>query len=229
MQKVLIIEDEKEIARIQKDYLEKSGYIVVIAEDGESGLNTFYAENPDIIILDLNLPKLDGYKVCRKIREVSGLPIIMVTAKTKEIDELLGLELGADDYVKKPFSPKVLVSRVKSLLKRVDLNNYDSNIIIRDNFEVNIEKRTIKKNDKHIDLTTIQFDLFIQLFLNPGKVFTRDNLMDKAYDQGDMVDIFDRTIDSHIKNIRKQIEEDPRHPKYILTVRGVGYKYYENN
>lgn len=222
MEKILIIEDDIEIAKIQQDYLEKEGYDVRHAKTGLSGITFFEKFNPDLIILDLNLPEIDGYEVCRRIRKFSGVPIIMVTAKTKEIDELLGLEIGADDYVKKPFSPKILVSRVKALLKRPELIE-NKNHFEHSDFKIDLDNHTVLQKDNEIDFTSIQFNMFLKMIRKPGRVYSREELIDNT----GATDIFDRTIDSHIKNIRKLIEIDPKNPKYILTVRGVGYKFNE--
>jgi len=226
MSKILIIEDDPEIRKIQKDYLLKENFLVTEASDGNQGLEKFENENPDLIILDLNLPYVNGIDVCKRIRLKSGVPIIMVTAKIKEIDELLGLKVGADDYLKKPFSLKILISRVKSLLKRPQLIN--QKILTINDIELNLKNRTLKKNGHSIPITTIQFNILSQLIQNPGKAFERYELIDQSYNTADLPDIFDRTMDSHIKNIRKLIEDDSKKPKYIITVRGIGYKFNEN-
>ncbi len=227
MNKILIIEDDKEISQIEKDFLMQEGYEIFQAYSGKSGLEDFLRIKPDLVILDINLPEMDGISVCKTIRQSSGVPIVMVTAKTKEIDELLGLDVGADDYIKKPFSPRILVTRVKSLLRRPAILVDNSSIVYGD-ISLDTEKRTLMKQGKQIEITTIQFDILQTLMQSRGKVFARDELMDRVYTEGDMVDIFDRTIDSHIKNIRKLIEEDPHNPKIILTIRGIGYKFNEN-
>lgn len=227
MNKILIIEDDKEISQIEKDFLMQEGYEIFQSYSGKSGLEDFLRIKPDLVILDINLPEMDGISVCKTIRQSSGVPIVMVTAKTKEIDELLGLDVGADDYIKKPFSPRILVTRVKSLLRRPAILVDNSSIVYGD-ISLDTEKRTLMKQGKQIEITTIQFDILQTLMQSRGKVFARDELMDRVYTEGDMVDIFDRTIDSHIKNIRKLIEEDPHNPKIILTIRGIGYKFNEN-
>ena len=227
MEKILVVEDEREIREIERDYLEKEGYSVLEADNGEEALITFREESPDLVILDLNIPFKDGIEVCKSIREKSGVPIIMVTARTKEIDELLGLEVGADDYIKKPFSPNVLVARVKALLKRPDYSEKTGAIRIGD-LEIDVEKQVMKRDGKIIELTTVQFNILTLLVTNRGKVFSRNELIEGSYDTYDFPDIFDRTIDSHIKNLRKQIEENSRKPKYILTVRGKGYKFNDD-
>ncbi|WKZ27784.1 MAG: response regulator transcription factor [Candidatus Dojkabacteria bacterium] len=229
MERILIVEDDDGIAAIESDYLRNSGYSVSRVKNGQDGYHKFLEEKPDLIILDLNLPLINGYDLCKLIRKQSGIPIIMVTAKTKEIDELLGLELGADDYVKKPFSPKILVSRVKAMLKRPNNTIQNNDSLIIGDFNIDFDKRSVKLNDRIIPFTTVQFNIFAQLIQNPGKVFSRNELIDRSYDDKDLVDIYDRTMDSHIKNIRKLIEIDPKKPQYIYTVRGIGYKFNEFN
>jgi len=224
MGKILIVEDDSEIRQIEKDYLEKEGYVVVEAEDGDEALPVFRNENPDIVILDLNLPYKDGTEVCKELRNLSGVPIILVTARTKEADELIGLEVGADDYIKKPFSPRILVARVKALLKRPEYESGQSLLQIGD-LEIDLEKQLVKKKGQSVNLTAVQFNILALIAKNTGRVFSRNELIEGSYDTYDFPDIFDRTIDSHIKNLRKQIEDDTKNPQYILTVRGKGYKF----
>lgn len=227
MKKILLVEDDGGIREVEKDYLIKEGYNVVEAEDGFSAIEKFNSEKPDIVVLDLNLPKMDGVNVCKTIRSKSGVPIIMVTARTKEADELLGLDIGADDYVKKPFSPRILVSRVKSLLARPEMVNA-TKILEVGNLKINMDKRVLLKNDEEVNITTVQLNILYRLAQSPGRVFERYELIDQAYGSADIPEIFDRTIDSHVKNIRKLIEDDPKNPKYILTIRGAGYKFNES-
>lgn len=224
-EKILLVEDEDEIRQIEKDYLVRDGYRITEACTGKEALNFFELERYDLVVLDLNLPIVDGIEVCKRIRNSSGVPIIMVTARTKEVDELLGLNIGADDYLKKPFSPKVLMARVKALLKRPELTNGNGIMKCRD-LTLNIEKRVVARGKKEIKLTTIQFNLLALLMSNKGKVFSRDELIDKGYNSSLPPEIFDRTIDSHIKNIRKAIGDNGNF-KFIATVRGVGYKFNE--
>lgn len=217
---ILIVEDDNGIRKLEKDYLLKEDdFKVFEALDGKKALQIFSRQQLDLIILDLNIPLIDGITVCKKIREKSSIPIIMVTARTKEIDELKGLEIGADDYIKKPFSPRILVSRVKVLLKR----SLDMNIekLKFGNLELNINSRELIKRNKPIKLTKIQFDILYKLLKHPGTVFKREDLLHSNRE------IYDRTIDAHIKNLRKLIEDNPKKPQYILTVRGVGYKSNE--
>jgi DNA-binding response OmpR family regulator len=224
MSTILIVEDEAEILQIEADYLKREGYQIVEAVDGQEAIDKFESHSIDLVVLDLNLPIVDGISVARSIRRHSGVPIIMVTAKTSEIDELLGLDVGADDYVKKPFSPKVLVARVKALLKRPDLQT-KSGTLEHGPVSLDISTRQVKKKGKPVTLTATQFNMLSLMMSQPGRVFTRDDLIAKGYGKSLPPDIFDRTIDSHIKNIRKAIEDNPKKPKLVLTARGHGYKF----
>lgn len=220
---ILLVEDEADIRQIEKDYLAQAGYGVVEARDGEQALEVFTSRPVDLAILDLNLPVLDGLTVCRTIRRSSSIPILMVTAKTSEIDELAGLDVGADDYIKKPFSPKVMVARVKALLKRPQIQK-DANIISLGDVTLNVDQHQVTKAGRPVALTATQFNMLAVMLQNPGKVFSREELMTKGYGRVLPPDIFDRTIDTHIKNIRKAIESHPDKPALIQTVRGYGYK-----
>ncbi|MDQ6985983.1 MAG: response regulator transcription factor [Candidatus Dojkabacteria bacterium] len=220
--KILVVEDESTIREVEKAYLKRAGYIVVEAADGEEAISLFKKDKFDLIVLDLNLPKVDGVEVCKKIRESSKVPIIMVTARVEEIDEIIGLEIGADDYLKKPFSPNVLVARVQSLLRRLG-----SETIEIDDINIDAEKMRVQVNSEEVELTTTQFNILYLLAKNPGKVFTREEILNKAYDDILPNDVLDRTVDAHIKSIRKVIEVDTKNPKYILTVIGRGYKFTE--
>jgi DNA-binding response OmpR family regulator len=224
MKNILLVEDEREIREFEKDYLTNAKYSVIEAETGKEALELFQKKKCDLVILDLNLPIIDGIEVCKRIRKLSGVPILMVTARTKEIDELIGLEVGADDYIKKPFSPKVLVARVKTLLKRPTWEG-SKEILKYGNLEIDIPKQKVIKKGKELFLTTVQFSILVLLAQNKGKVYTRNELIDGGYDASLPPDIFDRTIDSHIKNIRKVLEDDSKEPRYILTIRGKGYKF----
>lgn len=224
MARILIIEDDPQIRKIESDYLKTAGYDVVVAADGVQGELMASTQKPDLVILDLNLPGKDGIEVCKKVRKISGIPILMVTARTKEIDELIGLEVGADDYLKKPFSPKIMVARVKALLKRAGSENDPVMINVLD-LLFDLQNYELKRNDELINLTKVQFDILSTLVMNKGKVMKRDELMDNGYKSDIPPEIFDRTIDAHIKNIRKALGDDPKESKYISTIRGVGYKF----
>jgi len=224
MARILIVENDPQIRKIESDYLKNAGYDVVVAADGVQGELMASTQQPDLIILDLNLPGKDGVEVCKKVRKGSGIPILMVTARTKEIDELIGLEVGADDYIKKPFSPKIMVARLKSLLKRAGSESEPVIINVLD-LMFDLQNHVLKRNDDLINLTKVQFDILSTLVMNKGKVMKRDELMDNGYKSDIPPEIFDRMIDAHIKNIRKALGDDPKDPKYISTIRGVGYKF----
>lgn len=226
MSRILIIEDDPEIRKIEKDYLENNGFEVVVAAEGKAGLLMVDTQKPDLVILDLNLPKMDGLEVCKGIRKLSSIPIIMVTARTKEFDEFIGFDLGADDYIKKPFSPKIMVARVKALLKRAG-DVFGEEIINIKDLTFDVANYTLNRGEENIPLTKIQYDILVALVKNAGRVLKRDELLDKGYKEEFANEVFDRTIDAHIKNIRKALNDDPKDPKYISTIRGVGYKFYE--
>ena len=228
--KILIIEDDKKISDLVKLYLENEGYQTSVAYDGRSGLDLFKSESPDFIVLDLMLPEIDGIEVARRIRTDSKVPILMLTAKSEEIDKVLGLEIGADDYVTKPFSPKELVARIKAILRRVyqEGESETSQIIRIKDLEIDYKKYQVKKGDEVIHLSALEFRLLCALASSPGHVYSRNQLMSKIYDNENEI-VFDRTIDVHIKNIRKKLEDNPRDPTYIESVFGVGYRFREDN
>ncbi|MBN1915447.1 response regulator transcription factor [Candidatus Dojkabacteria bacterium] len=220
--KILIVEDEDAIREVEKAYLARTGYKIVEAKSGQEAMIKFRKSKFDLIILDLNLPGKEGIAVCREIRQISTVPIIMVTARVEEIDEIIGLEIGADDYIKKPFSPGILVARVNSHLRKAKRYSIKINGLV-----IDPEKMIVVKNNKIITLTTTQFNILYTLATHPGKVYTRDEILNHAYDKSLPPDILDRTVDAHVKSIRKAIEADPANPEYILTVIGKGYKFHE--
>jgi DNA-binding response OmpR family regulator len=227
--KILVVEDEVNIAAALRAYLENAGFSVDIAADGEAGLVTFRETSPDLVILDLMLPKVSGETVCREIRNFSRVPIIMLTAKSGEDDKLSGFSLGADDYVTKPFSPRELMARVHSILRRSSegVSPLFSSMSWNDgDLEMEFESHTVKKKGKNVNLTLSEFKILSSLVKYPGKIFTRDELINRAL--GIDFDGFERTVDSHVKNLRAKIEDDTANPRYILTVRGVGYKFGAN-
>ena len=224
---ILIIEDEPKVARLARDYLEKNNYRVFIANDGKSGLATARAEKPDLLVLDLMLPEMDGLDVCRALRRESDIPIIMLTARAEETDRLIGLELGADDYITKPFSPRELVARVRALLRRAKGRVYQSGIIRVGDLELNIENHSVLLAEENIHLTRIEFNLLETMARHPGQIFSRAQLLENLH--GVAYVGYDRSIDAHIKNLRRKIEENPTNPKYILTVYAVGYKFNEEH
>ncbi|AGG06593.1 MULTISPECIES: response regulator transcription factor [Dehalococcoides] len=219
--KILIADDEKRIAEILQAYLEREGFRVIATYDGKTALAKFHEENPDLIILDLMLPEISGWDVCREIRKESRVPIIMLTARDELTDKLIGLEIGADDYMTKPFESKELVARVKVQLRRSEYPPSPDSALVIDQLEIDQERRLVKIDGKTVDLTATEFDILISLAVSPGRVFSRMQILDKL---GEAYEGYERTIDSHIKNLRKKIEPNLESPTYILTVHGVGYK-----
>lgn len=225
-QTILIVEDERKLAQGLQAYLENSGYETLVASDGPSGLMLARRAKPDLILLDVMLPGMNGFDVCRTLRQESGVPIIMLTARVEEVDTLLGLELGADDYVSKPFSPRQVVARIRAVLRRASGELEPPNVIRRGNAEIDLDRRQVTIDGSAIEaLTPSEFDLLAVLMRNAGRPLARTTLLDALQDGGS--EAFDRTIDAHIKNIRRKIEPDPSQPRYILTVYGIGYKFAE--
>ena len=226
MKHILVVDDEPRIAELARDYLERAGFRVDVAGNGADALAMARTRVPDLIVLDLGLPKMDGLDVTRTLRKHSNVPIIMLTARVDESDKLIGLELGADDYVTKPFSPKELVARVRAVFRRVDADRAapERGNVVRAG-EVTLDKRRMQVTlgEQRIDLTATEFELLATLASQPGRVFTRAQLLDAI--RGVEVESFDRAIDAHVKNVRRKLEPDPRHPRYVLTVHGVGYKF----
>jgi DNA-binding response OmpR family regulator len=225
MKKILVVDDEKRIVEIIKAYLEKDGYQVITAFDGKTAIDTASQQQPDLVVLDLMLPEVSGWDVCRTLRKDSEVPIIMLTARDEVTDKIIGLEMGADDYITKPFEPKELVSRVRAVLRRAEDKPSHKSIINIADLLINTEKRQVHRGEVNIELTPIEFELLRAMAENPGRVFSRMQLLDKV--QGDAYEGYERTIDSHIKNLRKKLEMDPEHPRYLITVYGVGYKMEE--
>ena len=222
IQKVLVVDDEKKIVDIVKAYLERDGFSVISAYDGRSALEAVRRRSPNIIVLDLMLPEISGWDVCRSLRKESDVPVIMLTARDEVTEKIVGLELGADDYITKPFDPKELVARVKAVLRRSEGKIAPKKTIRIADIEINIEKRSVTRGDKAIELTPFEFDLLKGMAEHPERVFSRMQLLDKV--QGEAYEAYERTIDSHIKNLRKKIEPNPEKPIYIITVYGIGYK-----
>lgn len=230
MTKILVVDDEAKILKMVSDYLEAVGFEVTGVTDGITALKTFRESNFDLIVLDFMMPGIDGIDVIRRIREESAIPIVMLTARAEENDKLMGLEIGADDYIVKPFSLKELAARIRAVLRRAgkggELNINSIEIIKYSNLEMNTVKRTLTRDGVAIDLTMVQFELLKALLLSPGRVFTRADLLSVLQEAS--YESYERTIDVHIKNIRKVIEHIPSEPQYILTVWGVGYKLAED-
>lgn len=223
MKQILVVDDEPEIARIVRDYLAAAGFGVTVAADGESALAAARAGRPDLVILDLGLPRRDGLDVLRELRRIGDVPVVVLTARGEETDRIVGLELGADDYVVKPFSPKELVARVRAILRRIDAGaETDETIRIAD-LDIDVPRMRVTVGDRPIDLTPTEFQLLATLARQPGRVFTRGQLLDALH--GVAFESYERAIDAHVKNIRRKIEPSPSEPRYIQTVYGVGYRF----
>lgn len=225
---VLIVEDEQAIIDILKFNFTKEGYRVLEAMDGETGLNLALNENPDLILLDVMLPKMDGFEVCKKVREKSSVPIIMLTAREEEVDKVLGLELGADDYMTKPFSIRELSARVKANLRRTSIDRDktdkdDANKIDTGELAINVERYEVSKRGKVIDVTLREFELLKFLATQPEKIFSRESLLENVWGYEYYGDV--RTVDVTVRRLREKIEDDPGMPRYIITKRGVGYYF----
>ncbi|ENK0839466.1 response regulator transcription factor [Clostridium botulinum] len=228
MNNILIIEDEKRVSEVLKAYLEKEGYKVYCTTKGLEGIEIFKSINIKLIILDLMLPDISGEEVCKIIRQSSDVHIFMLTAKGALNDRIEGLNIGADEYLIKPFSPRELTARVNALFRRLSTDNSTSNLIFDDGkLSIDYDKRVVKVNGKEISITPNEFDILYALVSNKGKVLSREQLIDKIF--GIDFNGYDRTIDVHIKNIRKKIEEDTKSPKYVVTVMKVGYKFGGEN
>ena len=225
MKTILIVDDEPKIVQLARDYLEHAGFTVLAAPDGKAALTSVRSYQPDLIVLDLGLPQLDGLDVTRSIRKDSNVPIIMLTARSEETDKLIGLELGADDYITKPFSPKELVARVRTVLRRTENSDSTAEIIRAADLTLDVPRMKLTREDETIELTPTEFQLLATLAGQPGRIFTRAQLLDAV--RGVAFESYERAIDAHIKNIRHKIEPNTREPRYILTVYGVGYKFAE--
>jgi two-component system alkaline phosphatase synthesis response regulator PhoP len=225
MKQILVVDDEPRIAEIARDYLARAGYAVTVAGNGADALALARTRRPDLIVLDLGLPQVDGLDVTRALRRQSNVPIIMLTARVEESDKLVGLELGADDYITKPFSPRELVARVRAVFRRVDAAA-DRNALIRAG-DVTLDRPRMRAEvaGRRLDLTPAEFELLAALAKQPGRVFTRAQLLDVV--GGEDTDAFERAIDAHVKNLRRKLEPDPRNPRYVLTVYGIGYRFAE--
>ena len=228
MKTILVVDDEPRIASLARDYLEHAGFRVVVAASGEAGLEAIHRDRPDLVVLDLGLPGLDGLDVTREIRRSSSLPVIMLTARDDELDKLLGLELGADDYITKPFSPRELVARVRAVLRRADaaLDRVGDELVRAGDLTLDVPRMRAELSGRRIDLTPTEFVLLATLARQPGRIFTRSQLLDAVH--GVAFESYERAIDSHVKNIRRKLEPDARRPEHVLTVYGVGYRYADD-
>jgi DNA-binding response OmpR family regulator len=222
---VLVIEDDPNTANLVAVYLEKEGFHALQAHDGEKGLALAVKHRPDLVILDLMLPRMDGWEVCRRLRQSSDVPLIMLTARGEEIDRVSGLTLGADDYVVKPFSPRELVARVKAILRRsTPTAPASDDVLSHGEIRLDRGKRRLNVKGDFIDLTPHEYALLEALMRSPGRTFTRDELLDRLYPNGEAV-VIERVVDVHVGKLRHKIEPDPNHPRYILTARGIGYRF----
>ena len=224
---ILVVDDEPKIVKTVQAYLENAGFRVVTAEDGQMALTVFRHEKPALVILDLGLPGMDGLDVARRLHRDTNVPLIMLTARVDEADRLIGLELGADDYVTKPFSPRELVARVRAVLRRTGAEREQAPppIAVGD-LSIDLERRQVTIGGQAVELTPTEFDLLVVLARHPGRVFTRLELLDRV--QGYAFEGYERTVDAHVKNLRHKIEPDPKQPRYVLTVYGVGYRFGES-
>ena len=224
--RILLVDDEQPVQKLLSYPLEKEGYEVVPARDGQEALASFEQGQFDLVVLDIMLPKLDGLEVCRRLRAQSSVPIIMLTAKAEEIDKVLGLELGADDYITKPFSMREFRSRVRAALRRAEMapaTEGGGEPLVRGDLRVDFDKRTTELGGTPVELTYVEFEILSVLARHPGRVYTRDMLLDRIW--GDSAFRDQRTIDVHIRHLREKLEPDPKNPEYLLTVRGVGYRF----
>ena len=222
---ILVVDDEPKIVKQARDYLEQDGFTVLSAGDGKTALALARQERPDLIVLDLNLPQMDGLDVCRALRRESDVPIIMLTARVGEVDRLIGLELGADDYIPKPFSPRELVARARAVLRRVQGGVRTPDLLRAGDLEIDLAGHCVNRAGEAIHLTRSEFTLLTAMARYPGQTFSREQLLDRLH--GVAYEGFDRSIDAHIKNLRRKIEPDPSQPCYIRTVFGVGFKFME--
>ena len=226
-QTILVVDDEKHIANLLRAYLEEAGFRVVTAPDGRQALFAARHEKPDLVILDLMMPEMDGWEFTRRFRQNSSAPIIMLTARVEDLDKILGLELGADDYVTKPFSPREVVARVRAVLRRSQQAPPPREVLRADDLVLDTETHTVTRSGRPVELTPTEFGLLAVLMGRPGRVMSRLELLEAA--QGDAYEGYERTVDVHVKNLRRKLEPDPKNPRYILTVFGVGYKLADQN
>jgi two-component system alkaline phosphatase synthesis response regulator PhoP len=225
MQTVLVVDDEPKIARLARDYLEHAGFTVLTAGDGPSAVQATKTRRPDIVVLDLGLPGFDGLEAMRQIRASGSTPIVVLTARDTELDKLLGLELGADDYVTKPFSPRELVARIKAVLRRGERSSATKDRIEVGDLSLDVARLRVTAGGRPIDLTATEFSLLATMARDPGRVFTRSQLLDAVH--GQAFEAYERAIDAHVKNIRRKLEPNPARPRYLQTVYGVGYRVAE--
>jgi DNA-binding response OmpR family regulator len=223
---VLVVDDETRIVDLARDYLEHAGFAVLTAVDGPSALRAARTRKPDVLVLDLGLPGMDGLDVARELRRESSVPIVMLTARDDELDRVLGLEIGADDYVTKPFSPRELVARIRAILRRVDRQPEAGDRIDVAGVSIDVSRMRVEADGRVVELTPTEFQLLVTLARQPGRIFTRAQLLDAIH--GLAFESYERAIDAHVKNLRHKLEPDPGRPRYVLTVYGVGYRFAED-
>lgn len=222
-QSVFIVDDDVKITKLLKSYFDKEGFVTYLAHDGTSAVQAIRDKNPDLVVLDLMLPGMDGWEICRRLRRESDVPIVMLTARDEETDRVIGLEMGADDYVAKPFSPREVVARAKAILRRTRKAAAKIEPIRAGNLLIDGERHLVKKGNTVLELTPTEFKILEQLATSPGRVFTRLQIVERV--QGYSFEGYERTVDAHMKNLRRKIEDNPKEPRYILTVYGVGYRF----
>jgi DNA-binding response OmpR family regulator len=225
MKTILVVDDEPKIVDLARDYLEHAGFAVLAAGDGQAALTLARTRSPDLVVLDLGIPQPDGLDVIRAIRRESNLPIVVLTARDDELDKLIGLELGADDYITKPFSPRELVARVKAVLRRAEPGDAPGDLIRAGDVTLDVSRMRAEVGGRAVELTATEFELLATLARRPGRIFTRGQLLDAL--RGASFESYERAIDTHVKNLRRKLEPEPRSPRYILTVYGVGYRFAE--
>jgi two-component system alkaline phosphatase synthesis response regulator PhoP len=222
---VLVVDDEPKIVDLARDYLEHAGFGVLTASDGPSALRAARTRKPDVLVLDLGLPGMDGLDVARELRRDSSVPIVMLTARDDELDRILGLEIGADDYVTKPFSPRELVARIRAILRRVDRQDEPGDHLEVAGVSIDVARMKVEADGRTVELTPTEFQLLLALARQPGRIFTRAQLLDAIH--GLAFESYERAIDAHVKNLRRKLEPEPARPRYVLTVYGVGYRFAE--
>jgi len=225
-ERILVVDDEPKMVKLARDYLEKAGFQVLTASEGRAALAIARQERPALVVLDLNLPGLDGLDVCRELRRESDVPIIMLTARVEETDRLIGLELGADDYIAKPFSPRELVARVRAVLRRARGGVRQPGFIEAGDLEIDLDGHRVWRAGQLLQLSRTEFNLLVILARHPGQTFSRSQLISRLH--GVAYDGYDRSVDAHVKNLRRKIEVDPRQPQYVITVYGIGYRFADN-
>lgn len=222
-QTVFIVDDDPKLTKLLKTYFDKEGFLTYLAHEGTGAVEAIKEKNPDLVILDLMLPGMDGWEICRRLRKDSDVPIIMLTARDEETDRVSGLEMGADDYVSKPFSPREVLARAKAILRRTQKPAIKVEPIRSGELVIDIERHLVKKGNVPLDITPTEFKILELLATNAGRVFTRLQIVERV--QGYAFEGYERTIDAHMKNLRRKIEDNPKEPRYVLTVYGVGYRF----